>query len=472
MDAREGELNTRRFDTGDVPPPPAPGRGYAAVEDTDMNDPSAIKGRIDRTRADMDEKVDALQEKLSIDNLKSEAVAHINDVKDRLVERVSCAVNDTLKGEGLARPVVNAVRDNPIPAAIAGIGITWLLIDQISGGALRRSIMPRRGNGFRRGQGRERDWLAPGAEYFPDDFGGGGPAREGVTPGLWQDRGEAGAGGGTLEDIREGASGLMDRAQDIGENIRDRAENLRDRAGDAAEGIGERARHIGGTIGDRASRLVHGASDAAHRAGDFAQRAGHLATDATGRVRNAVSDIGHRAGHLAGSARQTATQVGQTVGRQAERLGETAKTTYNDYPLAVGAGVLCLGVLLGLSMPSTPVEDKLMGEASDELAKKARKLGEQALEGGKRVAQAAVNAVQDETGPIDAQNVVGDVIGKAKGVVGKAVNAAKDEALNQGQKLAGAAKKKGMTEIPTMGFDTGTTGQRDEGDRDRGFSEA
>jgi hypothetical protein len=476
MDAREGELNTRRFDTGDVPSP-APGRGYAAVEGTEKDDPAAIKGRIDRTRADMDETVDALQEKLSIDNLKSEAVAHINDVKDRLVERVSCTLNDTMKGEGLARPVVNAVKNNPIPAAIAGIGITWLLIDQISGGALRRSITSRAGGGPERGRGRDADWLAPGAEYFPGDFGG--QRREGVSPGLFSGReGEGGGGesGGPLEHLREGASGLMDRAQDIGENIQEGAGRLRERAGDAAQGMGDRARGLGGAISGRASRLIHGAGDAAHRATGIAQRAGHMATDATGRVRGAVNDLGNRAGQLAGSARATATQVGQTVGKQAERLGQTAKTTYGDYPLAVGAGVLCLGILLGLSMPSTPVEDKLRGEASDELAKKARKLGEQALEGGKRVAQAAVNAVQEETGPIDTQNAVGEVIGKVRGVVGTAVNAAKDEALSQGQKLAGVAKKEGMTDIPKMGFDTGNSGGdtgddfgRDEGDRDRGF---
>jgi hypothetical protein len=270
-----------------------------------------------------------------------------------------------------------------------------------------------------------------------------------------------------IENIREGASGLMDRAQDIGESIKDRAGSLREQAGDAAEGIGDRARHVGGAIGERASRLVHEASGIAHRAGD-------AASEATGRVRGAMSTIGDRAGHLAGSARDTAVQVGQTVGQQAQRLGQTARTTYSDYPLAVGAGVLCLGVLLGLSMPSTPVEDKLMGEASDELAKKARKLGEQALEGGKRVAQAAASAVQEEAGPINAD----EVIGRVKSVVGTAVNAAKDEAVNQGQKLAGVAEKEGMTDIPKMGFDTGDSGhsgeadQGDEGDRGRGFSEA
>ena len=71
---------------------------------------------IERTRAGMSETVDAIQERLSPENLKEQA-------KDRVKEATVGKAQEAGSG------IVDTVKANPLPAALTGIGLGWLLVN-------------------------------------------------------------------------------------------------------------------------------------------------------------------------------------------------------------------------------------------------------------------------------------------------------------------------------------------------------
>jgi gas vesicle protein len=96
-----------------------------------------------------------------------------------------------------------------------------------------------------------------------------------------------------------------------------------------------------------------------------------------------------------------------------------------DYPLAMGAAAMAVGMLAGLCLPRTRAEDRLMGEQSDELKHRARQAGQQIVESGKQVAQAGADAAAGEAEP-------GSIAEKVKHVAQDVKQAAKESARREG----------------------------------------
>ena len=70
---------------------------------------------IERTRADMSETANAIQQRLSPETLKEQA-------KDRVREATVGRVEEAGSG------ITETIRENPLPAALTGIGLGWLLV--------------------------------------------------------------------------------------------------------------------------------------------------------------------------------------------------------------------------------------------------------------------------------------------------------------------------------------------------------
>jgi ElaB/YqjD/DUF883 family membrane-anchored ribosome-binding protein len=64
-------------------------------------------------------------------------------------------------------------------------------------------------------------------------------------------------------------------------------------------------------------------------------------------------------------------------------------------PLALAAGAVAAGVLIGLLLPSTRVEDDKLGEAADEVRSRAAETGREALDRGRQVAEDAAEAARE-----------------------------------------------------------------------------
>jgi F0F1-type ATP synthase assembly protein I len=93
----------------------------------DPNSPDAIRAEIEETRARMSNTVDAIQAKLSPERLTQEAKEMVKDATVRKVEKMA---NMTMhKAESWRSQMMETIKQNPIPAALVGIGLGWLLIE-------------------------------------------------------------------------------------------------------------------------------------------------------------------------------------------------------------------------------------------------------------------------------------------------------------------------------------------------------
>ena len=92
----------------------------------DSDDPEVIRARIEATRADMSQTVNTIQQRLSPERLTHEAKETIKEATIGKVEDM--ADNATRTANSMRRGLVRTIKDNPIPAALAGIGLAWLFM--------------------------------------------------------------------------------------------------------------------------------------------------------------------------------------------------------------------------------------------------------------------------------------------------------------------------------------------------------
>jgi ElaB/YqjD/DUF883 family membrane-anchored ribosome-binding protein len=98
-----------------------------------------------------------------------------------------------------------------------------------------------------------------------------------------------------------------------------------------------------------------------------------------------------------------ASSVGDYAGKAYDRvgdLGSQARDHYDYYieenPLAVGAVALALGAAVGMAIPSTRVENQLMGETREQLMQKAQDTAGDLVDRVKQVAGEAQRTISDE----------------------------------------------------------------------------
>ena len=187
-----------------VGPDPALGGGVGggAVIDEEEADRAEIertRTEIERTRADMSETVDAIQERLSPENLKEQA-------KDRVKEATVGRAQEAGSG------IMETIRANPLPAALTGIGLGWLLV------SARRSAS---------GQTRYRGRAYPYDYYdYPPRYEG----RTTTTSGGTSVPSPGEALGRARDRVGESATEAQDRASEVASQAQDRVSNLTDEA--------------------------------------------------------------------------------------------------------------------------------------------------------------------------------------------------------------------------------------------------
>lgn len=256
---------------------------------TNSNDPDQIRAEIEQTRARMGETIDEIQERLSPERLKQQTKDTIREATIGKVEEMTNRAEYEMKS--WRSRIVQTVKDNPVPAALIGVGVGWLLM----------------------------------ADNDHDDYDYDNDYRY---------RQYSGASTYYPASTRYTGSGETHRsARDVAhegrERINETVDEVRDRASEAAHNVQER-------VSETAESVRHTAEETRHRAQE-------TAVDLRLRAQQGV--------------------------RQTKR---TFWTTMNENPLAVGATAAAVGALVGLAFPSTPTENRLMGERRDELVHEAK----------------------------------------------------------------------------------------------------
>lgn len=277
-----------------------------------------IERDIERTRAHMSRTINEIELRLSPKHIKQR-------FKDEMKHTV----------RGASSSVVDVVRDNPVPALMASIGLGWLVMKARESSSQRRSyystgyahgVYPEwdeyRGGGYRDVMYGEPSYY--GGEYiYPDEYASD------------QD-----------EYRREAYRSRSDQA-------RERAEHFKNRA---SEAVGQRR-----------------------------QQAEHIADEA----RERVSELGHE-------ARERMSEMSHGVQRQAYRAQSQIEQLMDENPLAAGAIALGIGAAIGMMFPGTRMEDEFMGRKRDKFVSEAKETAEDTFEQVKEVASQSAEKVKEE----------------------------------------------------------------------------
>lgn len=398
--------------------------------DTD-DDLEATRAQIEETRADMTETIDAIQQRLSPQNLAQQAK---ETVRDATIGKAEAAVNnagETAKGFGSI--ALETIRQNPIPAALAGISIGWLLTR-----GRQQSSAPR--------------------YYRTDTYSYGGPSQGyagnvGTYPyGEYDskyaydaERDQSSGVGQTMSRAQEAAGNAVGQAQSVvGETV----SQAQDAAGRVASQVGDTASNVASQVSElnlidtvrqnpipaalvgiglgwlymNSRNQSSGAGYYPYRSysygqtttpyrdydygyGDQSSRSsgGQAMDQVQAAASNAVNQAQDTAGQLAGQAQNVAGQVqnqvnqlGDTAQYRAQRAAGGFQQLLQEQPLAVGAAAAAVGLAIGLAVPETPQENQFFGPARDNLVDQAQQAAQQAAEKVQTVAQEAVSAAKDE----------------------------------------------------------------------------
>lgn len=282
-------------------------RGYETNEPLIADDPDEIRQQISHTRALMGTTITEIGERLSPDYILDKAKTSVREATVGRFKDMSYEANRRV--EGMSNSVGDSVRANPLPVALIGLGLGWLLMSERS----KRQSYDTRG------------YRTTGYRYYESDEG----------------------------------PGRMDQAR---YRLNEAGETVQDRAAEFGSRVGERAQQIGENVSETAQRTTEAVRDTAHRVGETvgqrAEMAQERATDMGMQARN-------EAERLAAEARWRA-QAGVQQTRQ------TFWEVMENNPLTLGAVVLIAGAAVGAAIPSTEYENRLLGETRDRLMEEAR----------------------------------------------------------------------------------------------------
>lgn len=140
--------------------------------------------------------------------------------------------------------------------------------------------------------------------------------------------------------------------------------------------------------------------------------------------------------------KQDSLQASVDRGRRVAKRSLT--TAVDEYPLAIGAASFCAGLLIGVMMPSSRLEDELLGEKSDALTKSARETAREAIDRGREVAAktASTAMAEAERQGLTPRHLVDkgqQVASAATDSVKSAIDAAQDKASDLAESVAEVA---------------------------------
>jgi hypothetical protein len=160
---------------------------------------------------------------------------------------------------------------------------------------------------------------------------------------------------------------------------------------------------------------------------------------AVGKITEATSATKEKIGQMAETSRDA---VSNALDKSYEKGAAAAKTvtqgvrvgarwcrqTTNEYPAAMAAGMLAFGLIVGLVLPYSRMEDELVGETADRFKRRTKKKGHELLNVGSQVATQVIDKATDslrEEG-IGARQLLDKIENVAHGTAATAVQAVQD----------------------------------------------
>lgn len=413
---------------------PTPGRiddDLEAVDsiDAEEQDDAAVeieesRARIEQTRSEMTDTIDAIKDKLSPQHLMQQAketmreatVGKAQEMASNVVDSAKQAASTAVEGaERVMSSASNSAREagstvmgtiqrNPLPSALIGLGLSWLWMNASRENAERRSRVRRYEYTAYPEYGASTD--------YEEQRVYGTSAPDGEKSGVVDKAREA--VGGAIDTAKEAVGGAVHTTRDAMGNV---VEAARDTGSSTIEVIQRNplpAALLATSVGwlwMNARKQSDAGYDYPSRplARDYPNRYdstysarygtevehGQHPSDRTG-FQQAAQGAQERVSDLTERVKDRVGDVGSTLQHQAHRATDTYERWMQENPLAVGAMAVALGAAVGMAIPETPQEHRVMGEARDRLVDRAQEVTQEVAQKVQSVAHEAIDTAREE----------------------------------------------------------------------------
>lgn len=336
------------------------------AHDSDNKSSAELQREIELQRTRVESTIDQIQEKLSPGQLVDELLAYT-------------------KGGGgeFVASLQRNVTANPLPVALLGVSLAWLMAKPASATTSdREEASTIRSDRHWDDSINQRRGYQSGAE---DDFD------------EYEDYPVTVISGTSLQRLGNSADERGDTysqfTDDAGKKFRARSDKGGNRAGHF---IDEAGNSFKGFTNDAGEQIEH-----------FRDEAGNLLEEASGwashtwqKAREKMHDARDAVRSQASAGKGKAGQASDAMQDQMEHLNQTILNQFRDQPLVGGALAFALGATLGSTMPHTPQEDALMGEASDALKGKVGETASELYDQGKDKAADLYSTATEKVGEV------------------------------------------------------------------------
>lgn len=280
---------------------------------TSENPSSAeLEREIAEDRRRIENKLDAIQQRMSPGQLVDEVISYAK----------------SSGGGEYAANLSAAVKNNPVPMALVGVGLAWLMAGPKTSVA---------------------SYAEPENHDYP----------------LATIQGEVRRSGPVTVD---------------GEN---RYSHFTDSAGSRYKALTDATGRRAGHFIDESGKTFRGFADASGRHyHDLRDEAGKLFDEASGWVSSTWQDLTRSAGKTG----DTVSQAGRSAVDASAQLNDAILKHFRDQPLVGGALAFAVGAAIGAALPHTKIEDEALGSTSDEVKSMVGHQASEALEKAERVA--------------------------------------------------------------------------------------
>jgi len=171
-----------------------------------------------------------------------------------------------------------------------------------------------------------------------------------------------------------------------------------------SDATGKRAGHFVDEAGNRFKGFTNATGESVEH---FRDEAGNLLDEASGwashtwqKAREKLHDARDAVGSGAETGKARAADAASTVRSSVDSLNQTILTQFRDQPLVGGALAFALGAALGSALPHTAQEDALMGDAADAVKGKVGETAADLYDQGKDKAADLYAAATEKTGEV------------------------------------------------------------------------
>ncbi len=240
-----GPAYVAAYTSTEIDPTGMPGESdtYGDGDDYSEDELEASRAQIEQTRSELSSTIDAIQEKLSPANIAQQAKDTVKEATvgkaQEMVSNAGNAATDVVSNagssaKGFGSNLLDTIKGNPVPAAIAGIGLGWLFMSRNKGGS--------------------------STQYYADRSDGY-PA--GYNPG---NSGYYAASNSANYQAGDGQSSVSDRVSKTQDKVGDLAGQAQNKVSDVASSVGSTAGQAAETVQDTAGQLASNAQYGAQRA--------------------------------------------------------------------------------------------------------------------------------------------------------------------------------------------------------------